>query len=337
MAVIDLRDDPRVDMQMAQNIGQGLGAAFGAYRRHEAEKALISIINQGVAQGKTPEQIHEDLLADKDARRSTYGTYAEQDKIEKALGIGRYDPAALEKQRLDTERTRSQIDSTNALTKARNEGRAGGGGTNSNDASFAKGQAIYNKALNDKNTYELTVKNNPGMKINPKVVEQFERQMKVGLDMQNRYSLPQQQTTRAPGPPIGLDDSTALGYPPQQPQGGSGRPGIFNQSPPATPVATQPPSTAGNMGPPVTEAIRSRPYFENVPYRQPEADVRGLPQPTPQQAKADAAIAEIVAPETELAPSTQAQPQSGQYVKKAFNSKTGQWMGFNGREWVPIQ
>ena len=43
------------------------------------------------------------------------------------------------------------------------------------------------------------------------------------------------------------------------------------------------------------------------------------PQTTPQQTKADAAIAEIVAPETQLAPSTQAEPQSQEQFEQTVS------------------
>ena len=179
----------------------------------------------------------------------------------------------------------ANLASTEALAAWRLKGGArSAGGAGSNDASYARGQAVYNKALNDKNTYELTVKNNPGMKSDPKVVEQFDRQMKVGLDMQNRYSLAAEPgKPRSPGPPIGGIDMTALGYSPQQQQGSPGRPGIFSQSPQGTPVAGQPPSMDGNMGPPAPSGfVKPLQYqFSSSDYQPGE-----FAKPaTPQQAK----------------------------------------------------
>ena len=150
-------------------------------------------------------------------RRYTYGPYYKENQ-----------DLARQKALSSLESDKSTRERNAAYAKyLENGGARRAGGTNSNDASFSKGQAIYNKALNDKNTYELTVKNNPGMKSDPKVVEQFKNQMKVGLDMQSRYSLPAEPgKPRSPGPPIGGVDSTALGYPPQR------NPSVFNQPPP---------------------------------------------------------------------------------------------------------
>ena len=179
----------------------------------------------------------------------------------------------------------ANLASTEALAAWRLKGGArSAGGAGSNDASYARGQAVYNKALNDKNTYELTVKNNPGMKSDPKVVEQFDRQMRVGMDMQNRYSLAAEPgKPRSPGPPIGGIDMTALGYSPQQQQGSPGRPGIFSQSPQGTPVAGQLPSMDGNMGPPAPSGfVKPLQYqFSSSDYQPGE-----FAKPdTPQQAK----------------------------------------------------
>lgn len=321
MAVIDLRDDPRLEMQMAQNIGQGLGAAFGAYRRHEAEKALVGILSQGAADGKTPEEMHDLILASAKARRSLRGQEIAKLHFEEQTGTGRYDPAVLAKQKRENERADAMTNWYNKRTVS-----AGAGGTGNSINSLKTELDVIEKLIEG---------TDPGSEEEARLEARKKEILNTVAPMR------QAQQSKTPGVPWGNMDSTAIGIPPQQPQVAGG-PGIFSQSRQQPQV---PP--AGNMGPPVDESIRSRLHFENVPYRQPEADVRGLPQgaqspqqpsipkpgfgagtqgvafggynlqefnqpPTPQQAKADAAIAKTIAPEMQLSPTTQAQPQSGQ-------------------------
>ena len=291
MAVIDLRDDPRVDMQMAQNIGQGLGAGFNAWMRGEYEKALVGIMNQAQADGKTPEETHDLILANAKAMKSKRGQEIAKLHFEEQTGTGRYDLRVLENQRLANEAKQGQIDYNKARAKYWNEGGAGAPGTGGTKALMTEHKNLI--IHRDELQKQYDAEDNPEEEARLKgEIARFNKQ--IGGIAEQLW--PTTAKPRAPGPPIGVDASVALGYPPQQPSGPD-YPSVFNQSPQATPIAgqtpstqQQPPSTAGNMGPPVTESIRSRLHFENVPYRQPEADVRGLPQAAPaapQMAKPD--------------------------------------------------
>ena len=62
MAVIDLREDPRTDMAIGQNIGQGINAGIQQYRKSKLEAGIVSTLQRGIAEGRTPEQMREDLL-----------------------------------------------------------------------------------------------------------------------------------------------------------------------------------------------------------------------------------------------------------------------------------
>jgi hypothetical protein len=99
-------------------------------------------------------------------RRYTYGPYYEENRdiaMQQALA------------RIESEKAHQEY--------WRSGGAKGGDQTKSNDTSYARGQAIYNKAIAGQNAYELTGEGDP------KIVEQFERQKKVGQDMMNRYPL----------------------------------------------------------------------------------------------------------------------------------------------------
>ena len=124
------------------------------------------------------------------------------------------------------------------------------GGADGNLKAYTIYQGIYNKAAKQLNELQTIAKAN-GTKVDPKMVAQLQGQMATGQQGMDKYGGSAGKKPRSPGPPIGGIDMTALGYSPQQPQGGSpGRPGIFSQSPQGTPVAGQPPSMDGNMGPP---------------------------------------------------------------------------------------
>lgn len=65
MAVIDLREDPRTDLAIAQQIGGAVGGAVGQHfnrkLRKNVQEDFVQFMSNGVAAGKTVEELHADF------------------------------------------------------------------------------------------------------------------------------------------------------------------------------------------------------------------------------------------------------------------------------------
>jgi len=105
-----MRDDARLEKQMYSNIGQGINAGIQQYRKSKLEAGIVSTLQRGIAEGRTPEQMREDLLGLKGIVDTGIG----QEMIEAQTNIGRY-----RQDTLDTQLKQSRIDATKALTDQR--------------------------------------------------------------------------------------------------------------------------------------------------------------------------------------------------------------------------
>ena len=350
MAVIDLREDPRIDMAIGQNIGQAIGSYAGykisERRRQEAETALMKILQR---------------------RASDPENYSEDQALADTAGIPRYADMAA-KTWASNIQSQQEKEYQAARTKYWSEGGARGAGSGGIEGmTITELQNFRIKEEKAKTEYEA-ITNQPANKLkkDPARLAEYDRQIQL-INKRISELMGGGKPTAGPAPvPFKADVDAVTMAAPITGQPPSAMPGQqqssfdematratdqWLQPPSATPVSPskspQQPSTAGNMGPPTQQQKKgsfknpflSWGFANNKPTPEQKAKYRamwgeikkkvnekvvgpGFPipagnvtAPTPQQAKADAAIAEIVAPETQLAPSTQAEPQSGQYPK----------------------
>jgi len=313
MAVIDLREDPRTDMAIGQNIGHAIGAYAGykisERRRQEAETALMKILQRRAAD---PEN------------------YTEDQALSDISGIPRYADLAAQKwmsniqSQQERELQQARLESTRALTKWRSEGGARG----------AKGET--GSLMTEYKALE-TQRNNLQKRFDEEIDPEQEKRIKQQMDLlDNRMDAITNQFVPKPGPmqgqgtgmatPVNAKVDAATGTVPvtgQPPQGTS----VTGQPPSATPGQQQ--SSFGEMATQVADQWLKPPSTapaspskqaqtpSNLTFQRAGSFGGGyVPTSTPQSNKADAAIAKEIAPETQLAPATQAEPQSQEQYSK---------------------
>lgn len=277
MAVIDLRDDPRLGMAMAQNLGGNIGAALGyrqrQRRRNELQAGIVRILQRRAAD---PENYTEDqALADMVGLRGIVDerlSQQTQEAIGAATGTGRY--------------------YQHPLT------RAGG-----HDAIYARGQTIKNRAIRDKQAY-ITIEKQFGREPDPKVLAGYDRQAAVGQSMMDRYPLGAATPESAPPALVssmsGLD-ANALGLQAQYPSLQAQYPSVFKQPQTGIPknkdekeqAKAQPAAGEETIGPPMPPGFVNRNWFQGAE-NQPGEFAKAA---TPKQTKTDAAIAKEISPQ----------------------------------------
>ena len=131
----------------------------------------------------------------------------------------------------------ANLASTEALTAWRQKGGARAAGGAGGIDEIKKWQDYRIKEETAKMTYQA-VAAQPGNKIDSARVAEYDRRISQADKMIARLSSTPGKS-RAPGPPIGLDDSTALGYPPQR------NPSVFNQGVKPQVAPSTPPSAVG--------------------------------------------------------------------------------------------
>ena len=302
---IDARDNLGAEMMMARNLGGDIGTTIGNYQKFKYNQRIEQETQAGIVMISQRKAADPDY-SDDDALRDIDGLPA------RVREIVRQEYEAREKAKLDREYQKARI-------KYLSEG--GASGAAGDDMTRWKDLELKRKSLDER--LDLA-----SGEEEEKLIKLMERIAAEQDALVQRYlPSPESLRTREPAQTPFRADVDAVTM--AAPVTGTGQaatpstptpPGMQQiETPARTPnLAKAGPGTfggfgAGSMGVPPSPAI------------------------TPQQTKADAAIAKEIAPDTQLAPSTQAEPQSGQYIKTAVNPETGQRMGFNGKEWVLIQ
>ena len=318
---IDARDNLGAEMMMARNLGGDIGTTIGNYQKFKYNQRIEQETQAGIVMISQRKAADPDY-SDDDALRDIDGLPA------RVREIVRQEYEARENAKLDREYQKARI-------KYLSEGGASGG-AGGDLKTFTTYQKIANDATKQLNDARTIAKVNK-TELDPAMVAFLEGQIEYGWRGMSQFM---QQTSAAPV--TGEDvDAVTMAAP------------VTGQSPlpsqPSNEMATladqwlQPQADySGQQTPRTPNPAKAGPGAfggfgagsMGVPPSPGRTAVAGQ---TPQQTKADAAIAKEIAPDTQLAPSTQAEPQSGQYIKTAVNPETGQRMGFNGKEWVLIQ
>lgn len=206
MAVIDLRDDPRMQMQLTGNIGQGIGQGIQMFRRTRLQQGIVSTLQNGIANGLTPVQMRAELLK----LPGIVNTQIGQELAEAQTGTGRY-----YQHPLNVEYLQSRIDATKELAKQRGESISKDTGEDLDKAMIRYGryQNIYNSAAKELNEIETIAEINE-TKPDPKMVERLKSQMEYGWRGMSEYMPENRPLPFSISNKINAIDQTAIGMRP---------------------------------------------------------------------------------------------------------------------------
>jgi hypothetical protein len=116
MAVIDLRDDARLEYTIARGLGQDINAGINEYKRKKLEAGIVGVLQRGAAENLSPDQMRQELLK----LPNMVSTQIGQEIAMRELNTGRYFQTDL-----DTKQKEANI----TLTEARTDYYKGGGST----------------------------------------------------------------------------------------------------------------------------------------------------------------------------------------------------------------